>query len=59
MNKKYCHPRGFYIYKIIQFKAMNPMVLNITLPSSEWDKLALKRIKESDDLLFHNGIILL
>lgn len=57
MKNKPCYPRGFYIYKIFRLRVLESMVLNITLPSSEWDIKALEQIKEADNLLFekHNA----
>lgn len=53
MNKP-CYRRGFYIYKVIQLKMLEPMVLNITIPKADdWDITALKQIREADEFLFN------
>jgi hypothetical protein len=51
MLKKFCYPRGFYIYKIVQLKVIDSIVLNITIPSDTWSNEALFQIKQTDKLL--------
>jgi hypothetical protein len=46
MLKKFCYPRGFYIYKIVQLKAIDSIVINITIPSDTWSNEALFQIKQ-------------